>query len=100
MIQKYTMLTAGAVLLAALLATALACGTAPGSEEESVLINEAVAKGMDPLDAIYQANMSGSADEKTIARMLLEVAKQMRAQNEILAGIRDELKGLRADGVR
>lgn len=95
MTRRVLALLIGAVII--LLATTLvACGTKPGSDKEKMLVEQGIEKGLDPLEALYQANMDTSADEKTIARMLLEVAKGQREQNRILAEIRDELRALRA----
>ena len=75
--------------------TAVGCGTKPGSEEETQLIQNAIDEGADPLDAIYQANMTTKAGTKTVARMTLELVKQLREHNETLAEIRDELRAIR-----
>lgn len=83
-----------AVVLVIILAAA-GCGTKPGSDEEADLIQTAIDEGMDPLDAIYQANMTTKAGTKTVARMTLELVKQLREHNKILAEIRDELRALR-----
>ena len=41
--------------------------------------------------------MTPRAGEKTVARMTLELAKQLREHNKILAEIRDELRAIRAE---
>lgn len=92
--RRLMALLIGAVIIL-LATTVVACGTKPGSDKEKKLVEQAVEKGLDPLEALYQANMDTSADEKTIARMLLELAKGQREQNRILAEIRDELRALR-----
>lgn len=85
-------------IIVILLAFVPACGTTPGSEEEEELIKKAIDEGADPLDAIYRANMTLRAGEKTMARMTLELVKQVREQNKILSEIRDELRAIRSPG--
>ena len=88
-------LVIGAAVVLEIVIIAVGCGTKPGSEEEAQLIQNAIGEGADPLDAIYQANMTTKAGTKTVARMTLELVKQLREHNEILAEIRDELRALR-----
>lgn len=83
------------VLVATLPFVLTSCGTAPGDKAEVELVKKAIEEGTDPLDAIYKANMTPTANKKTVARMMLELVKQLRSQNQILEEIRDELVLLR-----